>query len=170
MGSDGLDGKSMADAQEALEELAQARFAFLLSDTGFARGPTERNASRSAYSYKDRHQTAQIGVQTLLDWVGEFVEVSFVRLESGKWPKLGQYENPGRTIRIALLPLLRDVLLIKDAQLQQALELSRTKRPWNAQLAAQMLDLCHDLLDRYIALVLQQPIDVLFPPRDRSRV
>jgi hypothetical protein len=170
MGSDGLDGKSMADAREALEALAQDHFEFVVADVGFARGPTERSASLTAYSYKNRHQTAQIGVQTLLDFGGQFVEVSLVRLESGKWPKLGQRENHSRVVRIALVTLLRDVLLIKDAQLDQAAELARTKRPWDARLAAQMLDTCHDLLARYSALVLQQPIDVLFPPHGKARL
>jgi len=170
MGSSDLDGKSMADTREALEALAQDRFAFVLTDIGFARGPTDRSASHTAYSYKNRHQAAQIGVQTLLDFGSASVEVSLVRLESGKWPKLGQRENQSRVVRIALVPLLREVLLVKDAQLDQAAELARTKRPWDAKLAAQMLDVCHDLLARYSALVLQQPIDVLFPPHSRVRL
>lgn len=169
MGSDRLDGKSMADAREALEALAQERFAFVLADTGFVKGPTERGAFATAYSYKDRHQVAQLGVQTLLDFRAACVDVSLVRLESGKWPKLGQTERKGRTVRIPLPYLLREVLLVKDAHLNQAVELSRTKRPWDAQLAAQMLDVCHDLLVRYITLVLQQPADVLFPPHGKAR-
>ncbi len=169
MGSGGLDGTSMADAREALEALAQDRFAFVLTDVGFAKGPTERSASLTAYSYKDRHQAAQIGVQALLAIRDAYVEVSLVRLESGKWPRLGLRENQSRTIRIPLLNLLRDVLLVKDAQLSQASALGRTKRPWDAQVAAQILDICHDLLARYSTLVLQQPIDVLFPPHGKAR-
>ena len=169
MGSDGLEGKSMAEAREALEALAQDRFAFVVTDLGFAKGPTERGASRTAYSYKNRHQTAQIGVQTLLDFGGEFAEVSLVRLESGKWPKLGQRENQSRVVRIALVSLLRDVLLVKDAQLDQAAELARTRRPWDAKLAARILDICHDLLARHSVLLLQQPIDVLFPLHGKAR-
>ncbi len=169
MTDDRLDGKSMAEAREALEALAQDRFAFLLTDNGFAKGPTERSAYATAYAYKDRYQVAQIGVQTLLDVRDGWVDVSLVRPESGKLPKLGQYERQGRTVRIPLLHLLREVLLVKDAQLNQAIELARTKRPWDARLAAQMLDLSHELLRRYLTLVLQQPIDVLFPARGRAQ-
>jgi hypothetical protein len=170
MGSGGLDGKSMADAREALEALAQDRFAFLLSDTGFAKGPSERSAALTAYSYKDKYQTAQLGAQILLDFESAFVEVSLVRLESGKWPKLGERERHGRTARTPLARLLSDTLLVKDARLTLAIELSRLRLPWDAALAAQTLDVSRDLLERYITLILRQPMDVLFPPSGRPRI
>jgi hypothetical protein len=164
-----LDAKSMIEVREALEALAQERFAFLLAQAGFAKGPIERGASVTAYSYKDRHQVPQVGVQALLDLREGFVEVSVVRPESGKLPKLGEQERAGRRVRVPLPRLLREVLLVKDAQLDQAAELARTKRPWDAAVAGQMLDLCHDLLARHLKLVLQQPSDVLFPAHGRSR-
>lgn len=166
---DRLDGKSMAEARDALEALAQDHFAFLISEAGFARGPIEHSATTTAYSYKDRHQVPQLGVQTVLDLGDGFVEVSVVRPEGGRLPKLGEQERGGRVVRVPLVQLLREVLLVKDEQVKQAVELARTKRPWDARTAAQMLDLCHDLIARYLALVLQQPIDVLFPARGRGR-
>jgi hypothetical protein len=170
MGSGGLADKSMAEAREALEALAQDRFAFLFGDMGFVKGPTERSAAVTAYSFKNRHQTAQLGAQILLDFDGGYVEVSLVRLESGKWPKLGERERHGRTARTPLAHLLSDTLLVKDARLSQAMELARLRPPWDAAFAAQMLDICRDLLERHITLILRQPMDVLFPPSGRPRM
>lgn len=166
---DELSGKRMAETRGVLEALAQDRFNFLLAEQGFAKGPTEHSASVSAYAYKDRHQAPQLAVQTLLDFGEGLVDVSLVRPEGGRLPKLGQTERQGRRVRVSLVPLLREVLLVKDARLQQAAVLAATKPPCGAQLAAQMLDLGGELLRRHLELVLQQPVDVLFPLRGKVR-
>lgn len=161
MGGGGLDGQEMAAARDYLERSAQERFAFLLT-AGFAKGPTERGAAVTSYYYKDRPMVARVAVQALLDFRDGAVDVNLVRLREGKIPK-------GDGVRQPFDLVLRDILRIKEERLERVLELGRTRKPWSAQLADELLALYAGLVERHVAAALQQPIDVLFPPRARPR-
>jgi len=169
MSGGGPDGQDMAAARDDLELSAQGRFAFLLTERGFAKGPTEHGAAATSYYYKDRPMVARVGVQVLLDFRDGSVDALLVRFREGKLPKPAASADGGEHVRRPVALVLRDVLRVRDEQLDRVFELARAKRPWPAQLADELLALYSGLVARHIAATLQQPIDVLFPPRGRAR-
>lgn len=161
------DTPYMALRRHELEQLAQDQFAFLEREKGFTRRSTERQVFWTVYSYTD--PGARIDVEIQLDFRDETVRVNLVRLRDGKLPPKGFVDvDRGERIRVLFLSLLKDLLHVEDALLDALYEWLYTApppgHPRDYQWADEALARWQDVVERYIDMVVRQPLETLFPP------
>jgi hypothetical protein len=153
--------------RDALVQLAQERFAFLTQEKGFVVHSSEQGVMWPSFYYT--HLSTGLGVQVQLDFRDTTVRVHLVRLRDGELPPNG-YVDPDRSerIRVAFLQLLRSYLNVEDAEVEALYAFFYAplspERPRDHQWAEEALERWHDVVLRSIDLVLQQPIETLFPP------
>jgi hypothetical protein len=157
----------MALHRDELEQLAQERFVFLVREKDFGPRPRKRDAQWTSYFYT--HRRASIGIQIHLDFRDDTVWAYLVRLRDGELPPHGFVDvNRGERIRVSILSLLRDILHVEDGRLDALSDMLYTP-PQPEQLrdhrwAEDVLARWSDLVERYIDLVVRQPMEALFPP------
>ena len=149
--------------QTDVESLTQELFGFLIKEKGFRRGRTERGGLSTTYNFK--HLAAEIGVAVHLDFRDGTIDLYLLRLDDGKLPEFGGFGG-----RKQDLPLfLRDNLHIQSESLEALFALYRSREPRNYEFYATLLRAMRDVVGEYIDLLLQQPLDVLFPLAGRRR-
>lgn len=164
------DQTSMHDARPELERLAEDTFGFLVSDKGWTRGRTEKSATASTYYYKQARFVGSLGLQVTLDFRDESVDVNLVKLDAGKVPPHGYDENEGGVIRRRVDSVLREALRVQDRRADEVVALLKTRKPWDCATASSLLRAYGELVAAYFDLLVQQPLEILFPPsRKRSR-
>lgn len=157
----------MALHRGELEQPAQDRFAFLTREKGFVPRPSEREAQWTAYSYTNPR--ASIGVEIYLDFRDDTVLVHQVRLRDGELPPHGYVDvDRGERRRVSILSLLKNILHVEDARLDELSDMLYAAPPpgqWrDHHWADEALARWQDLVERYIDMVAQRPIEALFPP------
>lgn len=157
----------MALHQGELEQLAQERFAFLTREKGFAPRPSEREVQWTSYYYTNPR--ASIGVEVQLDFRDDTVRVHLLRLRDGEPPPRGYVDvDRGERIRVAFQQLLKNILRVEDARLDELYDMLYAPPPpgeWrDHHWADEALARWQDLVERYIDTVEQQPLEALFPP------
>lgn len=157
------DKRSMYDARPELERLAEDTFSFLVAEKGWSRGRTEKNAAASTSYFKPARFVAALGLEVTLDFRDESVDVNLVKMDAGKAPAHGQYENASGVIRRRIDLLLPDVLRIRDPRLDEVSTLLKTRKPWESATAESLLRAYGAIVAAYIDQLLQQPAEILFP-------
>ncbi len=152
--------------QIRLEQLAQELFAFLVKEKGFVQRRSKRSAFATSLYYV--HGGGQLGVEIQLDYRDGTVDLYLLKLQAGKLPEDGLVVK-GERVRRSLDLLLRDDLHIQDEQLDALFALYRTPGRWSEQIYAEALQAASAVVERFTDLVLQQPLEVLFPPRGKPR-
>lgn len=157
----------MALHRDELEQLAQDRFAFLTREKGFTLRSSEREAQWTAYFYANA--LASIGLEVQVDFRDDIVRVNLLRLRDGELPPHGFVDvDTGERIAVAFQSLLKHMLQVEDGQLDELTDMLYTvpspERPRDHHWAEELLARWSDLVQRHIDLVVQEPIEVLFPP------
>lgn len=158
-----LETRSEGDMQTDFERLTQELFGFLITEKGFRRGRTERSGLSTTYNYK--HVTAGVGVGVDLDFRDGTIDLYLLKLDDGKLPEFGGFGGRRRDVPL----FLRDNLHIHGKQLDALFALYRSTQPRNYQYYADLLRAMRDVVAQHIDLLLQQPLDVLFPLAGRRR-
>ena len=103
-------------------------------------------------------------MEVQLDVREDTVRVHLLRLRDGELPPRGYVDvHSGELKRIGVLPLLQDSLHVEDARLDALSDLLYAALR-DHQWADEALARWSDLVERYLDLVVRQPMDVLFPP------
>jgi hypothetical protein len=157
----------MAMRRVELEQLAQDRFAFLVEDKGFAHRPAERDVFATSQHYA--RTDVQLSVQVQLDFRDATVRVYLLRLQDGKLPLHGFVDvDRNVRIRIAFLSLLTNNLEVRDVGLDELSDVLSTPpspgQPRDYAWADATLARWQDVVGRYLDMVVQQPLERLFPP------
>lgn len=153
------------------EALAQERFAFLVRDRGWTLGPIKHGTHDTAIYYVCR---PDFGLEVELHTY-DGIEVYLRRLRAGK-PRSATYlyAKDGTCVRTHLPHFVRRVLAVNDPWLAEMIQrwnhppmygmMSSDGYRW----ADLMFTDLSPLVDRYLDLILAQPMEVLFPPEKRS--
>ncbi len=157
------DDLKMSYRRHDVERVAWDLFQFLVTTKGFVYHSTERQREITFYYFT----RGPIGFGLSLEWRDLSILFYLVRLQDGKVPPYGGYgfTPTGERMRVSIPGFLRDVLHIQDPQLDELFALYHSPQPWSYRVAINILEAGHDLVERYIDTLLQQPLHILFPPR-----
>jgi hypothetical protein len=148
---------TMYRMRSELERQAEERFAFLVTEKGFRLGRTRHDVFFTAFSYL----SADVGVEIVLDFRDQAVDVNLVKLSKGKLPRDGRVDpTTGERIRQPFALFLRDHLHIHDDCLDALFTLYSQR--WTYLEVTQVLETLQNVIERYIDMLLQQSLDVLF--------
>jgi hypothetical protein len=147
-----------------LEARAHEQFAFLVEDKGFTLA-LDPDAGKSvvltAYYYLRRD--FGIAIELAFDFRDIYASVNLVRAPGGQLPPYVDV-NKGERVRIGFLVLLSRVLHIKDERIAAFFHFVHYAETRDYQYVDQSLARWHDLIKDFIDIVVQQPLDILFPP------
>lgn len=144
------------------EALAQERFAFLVHERGFTEGPIKRSARATSFYYV---RTPELGLQVELSYEDAAIDVHLVRLRDGKPPRQLGTETDTKRIRMPIPYFLQTVLAVQDPWLEEYTQ--RWRGAYSDDYVRRLTDLSN-MVKRYLDLILQQPVEVMFLPRTSS--
>lgn len=158
----------MALRRAELEQIALDRFAFLVRKEGFIQRSSERAPQWTTYCYTYADPGAPIGIEVQLDFRDDTVRVYLLRLRDGELPSHGFVKvDRGERIRVSFLLLLKGILHVEGAQLDALSSLLYTAPLGQGRdyaWADDALERWQGVVEHHIAMVVQQPLEVLFPP------
>ena len=115
--------------------------------------------------------TQELGLEVSLDFQDEYVEIYLVKLMKGKRPRDISYTSAtGERIRMPVMHLLNQDLYAHDERLDG---MRRMIAVWTArsyrgdEYAEDVLTTMAEVVEHYLDFFLQQPEQILFPPKNR---
>lgn len=157
------DAEAMYRARPQLERLAEELFAFLVTDRGFARGPTESEWWATTYYYT----RGPLALEVNLDFRDQAVDLALLRLQAdGRVPPYGGHSATadGQRQRVSIPLFLRDRAGVQgDEALDALFTLYRTAYPRDEVNATRLLEASRAVVARHLDLLLRQPLETLFP-------
>ena len=153
------------------EELVQERFAFLVRDRGWTQGSIHHGTYGTLMYYVCR---PDFGLEVELHGY-DGIEVYLRRLRAGKPRRTDYlYAKDGTCVRAHLPHFVRRVLAVNDPWLEEMVQRWNTPPMYGMMTSdgyrwadITLTDLSQ-FVDRYLDLILAQPMEVLFPPEKRS--
>lgn len=159
------DWEAMYRTRPQLERLAEELFAFLVTDHGFARGPTESDVWATTQYYT----RGLLGLGVTLDFRDQAVDLALLRLQAdGHVPPYVGYSATadGQRQRASIPHFLRDRAgMVGDEVLDALFTLYRTAHPLDEANATRVLAASRAVVACHLDLLLRQPLDILFPGR-----
>jgi hypothetical protein len=147
----------MWNKRNELERFVEEQLTTLISQRGLIPAPTEREGIWTTYYLTH----GALGFQITLDYPEEFIYMYILRLSDGNVPQHG-FIVDGEVVREDLLIALREILQVKDEQIEALRPLLRGNN-LDYSTATLVIQSWRELIERYLDFLEAQPLEVIFP-------